>query len=93
MIKGYTNAYRSFKNPHYKEITVKNASFLLNNQIQKDGSLYHSYKDGKSSITGFSEDYASVIDAFIEMAISTCFSIFSKPILENGCKIQLTFKR
>lgn len=65
MIKGYTNAYRSFKNPHYKEIAIKNASFLLNNQIQKDGSLYHSYKDGKSSINGFSEDYANVIDAFI----------------------------
>jgi uncharacterized protein YyaL (SSP411 family) len=65
MIKGYTTAYRSFKNPHYKEIAIKSASFLLNNQIQKDGSLYHSYKDGKSSIIGFSEDYASVVDAFI----------------------------
>jgi len=65
MIKGYTNAYRSFKNPHYKEIAVKNASFLLNNQVQKDGSLYHSYKEGNSSISGFSEDYANVIDAFI----------------------------
>lgn len=65
MIKGYTNAYRSFKNPHFKEIALKTASFLLNNQVQKDGSLYHSYKDGKSSINGFSEDYSSVIDAFI----------------------------
>jgi uncharacterized protein YyaL (SSP411 family) len=67
MIKAYTNAYRSFKNPHYKEMALKNASFLLKNQIQKDGSLYHSYKDGKSSITGFSEDYASLIDAFISV--------------------------
>lgn len=65
MVKGYATAYRSFKNPHYKEIALKNASFILNNQMQKDGSLFHSYKDGKSSITGFSEDYASVIDAFI----------------------------
>jgi uncharacterized protein len=65
MIKAYTNAYRSFKNPHYKEMALKNATFLLKNQFQKEGSLYHSYKDGKSSITGFSEDYANVIDAFI----------------------------
>jgi uncharacterized protein len=65
MIKGYVSAYRAFKNPHYKEIALKNADFILENQLQKDGSLYHSYKDGKSSIVGFSEDYAAVIDAFI----------------------------
>jgi len=67
MIKGYTAAYRSFKNPHYKEMALKNATFLLDNQVQKDGSLFHTYKDGKSSITGFSEDYASVVDAFIAL--------------------------
>jgi len=65
MIKGYTSAYRALKNPHYKEIAIKNANFIVNNQIQKDGSLNHSYKNGKSSIVGFSEDYATVIDAFI----------------------------
>ncbi|MWB93109.1 DUF255 domain-containing protein [Flavobacterium sp. GA093] len=65
MIKGYVSAYRAFKNPHYKEIALKNANFILTNQLQKDGSLYHSYKEGKSSIAGFSEDYATVIDAFI----------------------------
>jgi len=65
MIKGYVSAYRAFKNPHYKEVALKNANFIVNTQLQKDGSLYHSYKDGKSSIGGFSEDYAAVIDAFI----------------------------
>ncbi len=65
MIKGYVSAYRAFKNPHYKEIALKNANFIVNNQLQNDGSLNHSYKDGKSSILGFSEDYATVIDAFI----------------------------
>ena len=65
MIKGYTSAYRAFKNEHFKEVALKNANFILQNQLQKDGSLYHSYKDGKSSIAGFSEDYAAVADAFI----------------------------
>ena len=65
MLKGYTSAYRVFKNPHYKEIALKNAKFIVDNQIQNDGSLYHGYKNGKSSISGFSEDYAAVIDAFI----------------------------
>ncbi|MGO4771714.1 thioredoxin domain-containing protein [Flavobacterium sp. W22_SRS_FK3] len=65
MIKGYASAYRAFKNPHYKAIAIKSANFILNNQLQKDGSLNHSYKERKSSISGFSEDYATVIDAFI----------------------------
>lgn len=67
MINGYVSAYRAFKNPHYKEIALRNANFILNNQLQKDGSLYHSYKDGKSSIPGFSEDYATVTEAFISL--------------------------
>jgi uncharacterized protein YyaL (SSP411 family) len=65
IIKGYVDAYRAFKNPHYKEIALKNAKFIVSNQLQKDGSLYHSYKEDKSSIVGFSEDYATVINAFI----------------------------
>lgn len=65
MIKGYVSAYRAFKNQKHKEVALRNANFILNNQLQKDGSLNHSYKDGKSSIVGFSEDYATVIDAFI----------------------------
>jgi uncharacterized protein YyaL (SSP411 family) len=67
MTKGYVNAYRSLKNPHYLEIALRNANFILSNQIQKDGSLYHSYKNGKSSITGFSQDYATVIETFISL--------------------------
>lgn len=67
MIKGYASAFRVFKNPHYKEIALKNAEFIVKYQIQKEGSLNHSFKNGKSSIAGFSEDYATVIDAFIEL--------------------------
>ena len=67
MIKGYTDAYRVFKNPHYLEVALKNANFILSNQLQKDGSLNHSYKNGKSTIHGFSEDYATVIAAYISL--------------------------
>lgn len=67
MINGFAKAYSVFKNPHYLEIALKNANFILNNQLNKDGSLHHNYKDGKSSINGFSEDYATTIDAFISL--------------------------
>jgi uncharacterized protein len=67
MISGYTKAYSVFKNPHYLEVALKNANFILSNQLNKDGSLYHSYKEGKSTINGFSDDYATVIEAFINL--------------------------
>ncbi|WP_163399776.1 thioredoxin domain-containing protein [Flavobacterium fluviatile] len=67
MLKGYISAYKTFRTPHHKEIALKNADFIVANQLKKDGSLFHSYKDGKSSINGFSEDYAIVADAFIAL--------------------------
>ena len=65
MIKGYVDAYKSFNNPKYLEAAEKNATFILDNQIQPDGSLLRVYKDGKSTINGYLEDYAATIDAFI----------------------------
>ncbi|WPR73030.1 thioredoxin domain-containing protein [Flavobacterium sp. NG2] len=67
MLKGYVQAYKALKKPHYLEVAIKNAQFILKNQTQKDGSLYHNYKEGKSTIDGFSEDYAAVIDAYISL--------------------------
>jgi len=67
MIKGYTDAYRVFKNPHYLDVALKSANFIMSNQLQNDGSLNHSYKNGKSTIHGFSEDYATVIAAYISI--------------------------
>ena len=67
MLKGYIDAYRVIHNPAYLKIALKNANFILTNQLQKDGSLNHSYKNGKSSITGFAEDYAMVAEAYIAL--------------------------
>ncbi|WP_339656571.1 thioredoxin domain-containing protein [Flavobacterium frigidarium] len=67
MLKGYIDAYRVIHNPAYLKIALKNANFILANQLQKDGSLNHSYKNGKSSITGFAEDYAMVAEAYIAL--------------------------
>lgn len=67
MINAYIKAYSVFKNHHYLEVAIKNANFILNNQLNKNGSLNHSYRDGKSSINGFSEDYATTIDAYISL--------------------------
>ncbi|OIQ16641.1 thioredoxin domain-containing protein [Lacinutrix sp. MedPE-SW] len=67
MLKGYVDAYRVLQDENYLNCAIKNAEFILNNQLKEDGSLYHNYKNGTSSINGFLEDYATTIDAFIAL--------------------------
>ena len=67
MIKGYVDAYKIFQNKEYLEAALKNAHFIKEKQLQKGGALYHNYKDGKSTINGYLEDYAAVIEAFIAL--------------------------
>ncbi len=80
MLKGYVDAYRVFSDASYLNSAVKNAEFILKNLISDDGGLYHNYKNGKSSINGFLEDYASTIDAFLALYEQT----FDKKWLLNS---------
>jgi len=71
MLKGYLDAYRVFKDQTYLDAAIKNASFIINNQLREDGGLNHNYKNGKSNINGYLEDYATTIDAFISLYENT----------------------
>ncbi|MBT8262567.1 MAG: thioredoxin domain-containing protein [Bacteroidia bacterium] len=67
MLKGYVDAYKVFQNEGYLEVALKNARFIIENQLQPSGALYHNYKDGRSTINGYLEDYAAVIESFIAL--------------------------
>lgn len=67
MLNAYVDAYKTFNKAAYLSVARKNADFLLQNQIKSDGGLYHSYKQGKSSIEGYLEDYAFLIKALINL--------------------------
>jgi len=71
MINAYIDAYRVFGNESYLEKAIANATFIKKNQIDGNGALFHNFKDGKSTIEGFSEDYAHTISAFIELYQAT----------------------
>ena len=71
MCQAYTDAYLAFGNTYYLHSAIKNARFILDKQYQSDHSLWHSYKDGQSSINGFLEDYALTISAFIRLYEAT----------------------
>lgn len=66
-LKAYVDAYKFLGNDTYKLTAIKNATFIASSQIQKTGELYHNYKDGKSNINGFLEDYATVIEAYLSL--------------------------
>ncbi|GER60449.1 thioredoxin [Patiriisocius marinus] len=67
MLKGYVDAYKAFGTEDYLDAAVKNAHFIKNNQMQTSGALLHNHKNGKSTINGYLEDYAAVIDAYISL--------------------------
>ena len=66
-ISGLVTAYEAFGNAEYLDLAKKNMDWILKDQLKKDGSLYHTSKDGKSSIDGFLDDYAFTIKALIEL--------------------------
>ena len=67
MIKACVDAYHSNKNENYLDTALKCANFILQFQYKENGKLYHSYKNGQTSISGFLEDYAFVADCFISI--------------------------
>ena len=67
MIKGYVDAFKTFQVTGYLTEALKNAQFIIENQLQPNGALNHNYKNGKSSINGYLEDYATLINAFISL--------------------------
>lgn len=67
MLKGYVDAYTALGNKEYLDAALKNAVFIKDKQLKEDGSLYHNYKEGRSTINGYLEDYASVISGFISL--------------------------
>jgi uncharacterized protein YyaL (SSP411 family) len=64
-LKGLCDAYMVFQEDDMLLLLLKNAKWIKESQIKADGSLWRSYKKGKSSVDAFLEDYAHVIAGFI----------------------------
>jgi len=71
MLSAYVDAYMSFGNEHHLNLAIKNADFIVNKQLSESGKLWHSYKQNKSTINGFLEDYALVAQGFIKLYQAT----------------------
>ena len=70
MLKGLVDAYRAFGEQDFLDLALQNAHFIKDNFL-KDNILSHSYKNGETKIQGFLEDYAAVIEAYLNLYQAT----------------------
>ena len=70
MFNGLVDAYRAFGEQDFLDLALRSANFIKDNFI-KENVLSHSYKNGETKIQGFLEDYATVIEAYLNLYQAT----------------------
>lgn len=71
MLRGLADSYRVFRDVRWLKLAEENLAFIRQNMMQENGELWHSWKNGKSSIQGFLEDYVWLIEALYGMYEAT----------------------
>jgi uncharacterized protein YyaL (SSP411 family) len=66
MLATFAEASAILNNADYLDIARKNADFILEN-LQKDGYLLRTWKDGKAKLNAYLEDYANFADGLTEL--------------------------
>ncbi len=89
MIYAISKADRVFNRADYLQKAQDNGDFILNYVCQGE-RLLHSYKDGQAKLNGYLDDYAGVIEAFLELYQSTFEDKWLKKAIElNDTMIDL----
>lgn len=71
MLQAYVDAYNVLDDPHFLEMAERNALFILQKQTHSTGKLFHCYKNGRSTINAYLEDYCFCIEAFLALYETT----------------------
>lgn len=66
MVSGYIDAYKALGDENYKKIALRAMDFIVETQMDDSGKLYRNFKNGKSSINAFLDDYALSIFALVD---------------------------
>ena len=68
MISAFARAAQVLDDPRYLEIAMRGAKFLRANLYEeKSKLLYRNYREGRSDIEGFADDYAFVVQALLDL--------------------------
>ncbi len=70
MLSGLLAAYRAIGEAEFLELALRNGEFLEQN-LRDGPRLYRTWKNGRATISGFLEDYALVIEAYIGLYEAT----------------------
>ncbi len=71
MLQGLVDAWKAFGEQHYLDMALANGRFIEKYFIQSDHRLNRNFKDGKSTINAFLDDYALTAQAFISLYEAT----------------------
>ena len=82
MISGYVDAYKAINDDIFKDEAINAGEFIYSNLLRRDGGLYHNYVNGKSKINGYLEDYATVIQASLDLYEITLNQLWIERALE-----------
>lgn len=63
----YSQAAGALGNEHYRDVAVRNMSFLLSRFNQPDGGFQHTYKEGVARYPAFLDDYSALIQALLQL--------------------------
>ena len=68
MISAYARAAQALDEPRYLEAAARAAKFLRANLYdEKSKLLFRSYRDGRSAVEGFADDYAFVVQGLLDL--------------------------
>ena len=68
MISAYARAAQVLDEPRYLETATRAAKFLRANLYdEKSKLLFRSYRDGRSAVEGFADDYAFVVQGLLDL--------------------------
>jgi uncharacterized protein YyaL (SSP411 family) len=70
MLSGLVAAYRAFGEAELLELALRNAEFLAQH-LRNGPRLHRTWKNGRATISGFLEDYALVIEAYVSLYEAT----------------------
>jgi hypothetical protein len=89
MISAYVDAYNSFGDSSYLEAAEKNAELLIVKCMTREYRLNRNYKNGRSNINAFLDDYAFSIKAYRDLytcTMDTKWLIVAKNLNEYAIK-------
>ena len=70
MMRSFAEAASILQRDDYRQAALANGSFLLQ-ELLRDGRLLRTYRDGRSSLKGYLEDYAFVADGLLALYEAT----------------------